>query len=472
MTVTRFVICPRASIFLLAALSLFVAAGCRTAEAVVAVPGKAIHAATSGGEEPAPPPVDPMAVQQNVQRFAEEFSAQMNLGIDKLTRHGRPLAQAELLRWKIAVGTDICGIASGPNAVANLLDLTVLVTVTRAATEETAQTGEYGPSIEPLIAYCRSAETEAWRMAGSILNEKQLTELRDAIEAWRRQNPQPENILATRAVSFTKQLAPLEESSREKPGSIFGLLRLDPLAGLDPATREIAQSRLLAERALFVTQKMPQLLRWQMELLALNALSGPVVQDLVSNTTQLSAAVERISLTTAQLPAQVDRQREEIFKALDAQEAKLTPLVAEVRQALGNGREMSDSLHITIGSMDALMKRFGVGEPTPGGSPEAPGEPFRIQDYTESAAQFEATARQLTELLRGVDQALASPNLTKLTAGIVPVVQEAKTSSKEVVDYVFTRVLLLGAAALVGALLYRFLSRRIAGQPRAPRQQP
>jgi hypothetical protein len=400
-----------------------------------------------------------VAVQQDVLRFADEFTTQMNFGIDKLAKDGRPLERAEVLRWKIAFGTDVCTIASGPNAVANLLDLTVLVSVTRAAAEGSGTAG-FGDSAEPLIAGCRSAETEVWRLAAKILNEQQQAELRQAIEVWQRQNPHTENVLAARALSFATQLAPKEEDTREKSGSVFGLLRLDPLAGLDPATREIAQSRLLAERALFVTQKMPQLLRWQLELLSANTLAEPTVQQLVANTTQLTAAVDRVSRVTEKLPAQIDQQREEIFKALDAHEKQLTPLVAEVREALGSGKAMSDSLNTTIGTMDTLMKRFGVGEPAPPGPPPAPGEPFRIQDYTRSAAQFEATARQLTELLRGVDQTLASSHLAQLSAQVSPVVQQAQASGKDVVDYAFWRGLLLVAAVFVAALLYRFLSRR------------
>lgn len=454
-----FVFGPRTATVALGGILLLALAGCRTAEAVVSVPAKTIQAATSGGKEKGPAAADPVVIQQNVQRFADEFSAKMNLGIEKLRRDGQPLAPADVLRWKIAIGTDICAIASGPNAVANLLDLVVLASVTRAAIE--GHVPVYGDSVQSLLADCRSAETEAWRLAATVLTEKQQVELREAIEAWRRQNPHAENILAARAVSFATQLAPKEAATREKAGSVFGLLRLDPLAGLDPATREIAQSRLLAERALYVTQKMPQLLRWQLELLSANTLASPAVQQLVENTTQLSAAVERVSQVTEQLPAQVDRQREEIFKALEAQEKQLTPLVAEVREALSSGKALSDSLNTTVATTDALMKRFGVGEPKPPGPAPAPGEPFRIQDYTQSAAQLEATARQLTELLHSVDRTLAPANLKNLSAEVSPVVQQAQAGGKDVVDYAFSRGLLLIAAIFVAALLYRFLSRRL-----------
>ena len=56
----------------------------------------------------------------------------------------------------------------------------------------------------------------------------------------------------------------------------------DPLAGLDPAVRELTQTRLFAERALYVAQKMPLLLRWQTELLTINTLNQPAVLTLAT----------------------------------------------------------------------------------------------------------------------------------------------------------------------------------------------
>ena len=100
-----------------------------------------------------------------------------------------------------------------------------------------------------------------------MLKPEQQAELRQAIEAWRRQNPEPGSVLAARALGFASQVAKANQAETAKPGSVFDLLKVDPLSGLDPATREIAQTRLFAERALFVTQKMPMLLRWQTELL-------------------------------------------------------------------------------------------------------------------------------------------------------------------------------------------------------------
>ena len=247
--------------------------------------------------------------------------------------------------------------------------MTVFVTVTRMALEEHWQPKVFGESALPMLESCRNAETEIWRLAGTVLKPEQQTELRQAIEVWHRQNPLPESVLAARAVGFASQVAEASKADTAKPGSVFDLLKVDPLSGLDPAVREIAQTRLFAERALFVTQKMPMLLRWQTELLSVNAVEMPAVQQLVTNSTQIAASVERFARVAEQLPGQVSTEREEILKALQAQENKLTPLVNEVRQTLTAGSQMSTSLNTTLTTFDAVMKRFGVGETNNAGPP-------------------------------------------------------------------------------------------------------
>ena len=107
------------------------------------------------------------------------------------------------------------------------------------------------------------------------------------------------------------------------------------------------------------------------------------------------------------------------------------------------------------------MKRFGVGETGRAGPPNTNAEPFRIQDYGQTAARLEAMAQQLTELLVTFDRTIGSTNLAQLAAQAGPVVQQARTSGKEVVDYAFRKAILLAGIVLVATLIYRFLSIRI-----------
>lgn len=428
-------------------------------QTAVDVPGQTVRAVMPGQKDNHT--VDPAAVQQKLLRLADEFSAQMISGIDKLRRGTNAIAPAAALEWKIVIVSESCSIASGPNALANLLDMTVFITATRTAVEDHWQPKVFGASAQPLLEMCRNSETNIWALAGSVLKPEQQEELRQAVITWRQQHPLPENVLGARGMGFATVVGGGKKTETPMPASVFGLLGLDPLSGLDPATREIALTRMFAERALFVTQWMPTLLRWQIELMSLNALAMPEVQQLVTNSTHIAASVDRFAQVAEQLPKQVSAEREEILKALEAQEKQLTPLVNEVRQTLTAGSQMSTSLNATLTTFDALMERFGVGETNIAGPPDANAEPFRIQDYTATAAQLEATAKQLTELLRTLDQATGSNNLSRISAQLTPVVQQAQTGGKEIVDYAFGKGVLLVLIVLAGALIYRFLSLRL-----------
>jgi hypothetical protein len=437
---------------LLVLLLVTLSTGCRLMNTVMKVPGQTVRAVTPGSK--GQPAVDPVEVQEMLLRFADSYSTEMILSADKL-RHGTNAPDtAEILKWKIALNTQTCAIASGPNDIANLLDMTVFVTVTRMAVEDYWQPKVFGDSALPMLESCRNAETHIWQFAGTVVTPKQVAELHKAIEGWRQRNPLPEDVLGARAVGFASRVVQANKSGTPTVDDVFNLLNVDPMSGLDPAVREIEQTRLFAERALFVTQQMPMLLRWQIELLSVNSMEMPTVQQLVTNTTQIAASADRVSRVAEQLPGQVSAEREAILTALQSQETNVSSLMT-------SGTQMSDSLNTTLTTFTALMKLFGVGDTNSAGPPDTNSQPFRIQDYTQTAAQLEATSRQLTELLLTLNQTLDSTNLARLSAQVGPVVQQAQIGGKEVVDYAFWKGVLLVVIVLAAALIYRFLVVRM-----------
>jgi len=237
------------------------------------------------------------------------------------------------------------------------------------------------------------------------------------------------------------------------------MLMLDPFAGMDPAVREIAQTRLFAERAMYLAQKMPSVMRWQVELLSLNATQTPAVQQVITNSTEITATLERVATVAEKLPDQLKAERVAIVESLQSQEKDISGLMA-------GATGMSDSLNTTLTTFEELMKLFGVGDTNSTPAPDTNSEPFRIQDYTASAAQLESTARQLTELITTLDQTLASTNLAALPEKIEPAVAKAEASGKAVVDYAFWRGLILVAFALLAAMLYRYVSVKLRASAR------
>lgn len=444
---------PALGVLLLAGAVLSLGTGCRLVKSTAELPGKAVSTVTPGQKDKAA--FSPVEMQQTLLRFADGFSSQMVDAVDDLAHGTNRLTTAEALRIKLAFSTESTVIATGPNAIANLIDMTAFVTVTRMSIEQYWQPKAFGDSVQPMLENCRFAETEIWRIASTALTPQQLAQLREAIETWHRSQPSPAAMLGTRTIELATEIKRANKEAASSPGNVLGLLMLDPLSGMDPAIREIAQTRLFAERAIYLMQKMPNTLRWQAELVSLNTTDLPAVQQVISNSTEIAGSIERFAAVAEKLPAQVSVEREEILKALQSQEK-------DVASLLNAGTGMSDSLNTTLKTFDALMKRFGVGETNNSKTPNTNAQPFRIQDYTATAAQLESTSRQLTELMLTLDRTLGSTNLEALSAKVSPAVKEAQAGGRELVDYAFWKGLLLVGIALLAALVYRFLSVRWA----------
>ena len=139
-----------------------------------------------------------------------------------------------------------------------------MVTLTRLTMADYWIPSVYGESAQPLLAVCLEAETNVWQIAGGVLNPSQQQELRSAILAYHASKPDPKSVLYARAYSLLAATnAKGGRDGRSRPDSVFSLLMIDPLAGLSPATRELAQTRLFGERTVFLAQRMPRLLRWE-----------------------------------------------------------------------------------------------------------------------------------------------------------------------------------------------------------------
>jgi hypothetical protein len=438
-------------------LILVLTEGCKLVQTAADVPAQTIRSVTPGKNKQT---VDPVEVQQALFRSADEFIARMIVALERLKYGTNAIQNVQTLRWKITFASETTSIVSGPNLIANVLDLTLFVTATRSALEEHPQIEAFGDSAQLVLEACHNAETNLWRMVTNILTTEQENELRSAIEAWHRENPQPQILLAPRAVGFTTQIQKSSSSGVAAADSVFNLLKLDPLSGLDPAVRELTQTRLFADRALFVAQKMPFLLRWQTELLTINTVNLPGVAQLITNSSVMAASLDRFVDVAEALPGQVSSEREAIVQALEAQEKNLSPLVKETREALEAGTRMSTSLNSTIATFDRLMKRFGIGEIKTNNPSRTNSQPFRIQDYAQTATQLEHAALQLTELLVKFEQTLGSTNLTKLPAQFGPVIQQAESSGKNMADYTFWKCILIIFMVFVFALIYRFIVAR------------
>ncbi|HLH52882.1 MAG TPA: hypothetical protein VKY92_04630, partial [Verrucomicrobiae bacterium] len=213
-----------------------------------------------------------------IERFTDNFSLQTAQALeDYANKSASEASKVEALRLRLLSASAVTSIASGPNPSANLLDMVAIVTLSRMAVEDRWLKSAERPALQPWLAASRELETNVWQLAASELKPAYIEELHETIGRWSVQNPEARSTFFARPQEFASAVVPKGKVGTDV-NSVFGMVNLDPTAGLDPAVREVTKTRLLAERAMFTFQRMPFLLRLQTELLAYRLTDQPEVR--------------------------------------------------------------------------------------------------------------------------------------------------------------------------------------------------
>ena len=397
-----------------------------------------------------------LQTQLAVMRFADEYTARINAQIVAFQQATTdPADRLESQSWLVSQATAAFTIASGPNPELNAIDMVVFTMLSRMVIEDRWVGEMYGRRAEALLAEHKALEERILVYATAMLTPAQIAELRTSLEAWHRENP------LVRAVPFIHlaDFAVVTNAARPDTagsGSIFSFLGIDPLSNLDPAVRELAQSRQLAERAVYYGQRAPKLISMEAQRLAFELAIAPEAVRLVNSVAQIGTAAQTTSVLAADLPDLLAAERaatiDQLTGILDERQGQLQALVAELRTALEAGGVTSDSVRETIAALDALMARFERPAPREGAPPS---RPFDVTEYTEALRQLGATATQLQVLLAQADG--KAPAITQLS-------DRAADHLGTMVDRVYWRlvqlVLVLVVAVVIGALAYRAIARR------------
>lgn len=451
----KFVSCCIALILLLGVLVLTPGCG------LLRAPSDMVSAVVPGKKEA--PQQDLIDEQIQLQRFADDFLARTGQALDESAeRLGTDAGRAQVLQLKLISGSSLLSVVSGPNPGANLLDLVSVTVLTRKSVQDYWTKTTNGVAFRPWLDASRVLETNVWILAARFLQPTQVVELRLGIDQWYGRTPEVRTAFFARPHEFASMVRTTKEKGAGM-NSVFSLVNLDPTAGLDPAVREVTRTRLFAERAMFTMQRMPFLLRLQTELLAYELTAQPAFQSALSNSAQLSdsagrisRAAESMSHSVAQLPDRLSTERKEIFATLDQQEGKLREVVTQVDRALVSGKDLSDSLSITVTNVGALMKLFGVGEPKDAlnttVAPDTNSPPFNILDYAKTAGEADNLAKDLNTLVVSLNQS---------TPGIQRLSQQTMDNAQKLANYIFRLGLILIGVSVVAGLLYTFLAQKL-----------
>lgn len=323
--------------------------GCRMLNSAATVPQRTANVFFPGGRSVQP---DPAHLLQSLMNYSDRYSAQVNRSVDELTGvEGSPFDARSAIQFKIDNSQATLSIVANVDPYASLFDMVSFVTLTRMVLEDHWVTGENGHLYENWLNRTRRQETNLWGIVDQVLRREQQEELRKAVEDYYRDNPDICRALRTQPQEMASAI-PRRVGSVENSQNFFSL---DPFASLDPVTRELTESRLFAKRATFVLTRMPELLRWQSELLLMDSTAQPDVAQMIRNSTSISESLDRASRAVEALPDHISYEREALVQALTDQQSELSEIIE-------TATAMSESMTGTVTNTIRLVQLFGVGE--------------------------------------------------------------------------------------------------------------
>ena len=257
-----------------------------------------------------------LQLQLSVMRFADEYTARITERVAVFQQATNdPAERLAAQTWLVSQATSAFTIAAGPNPEINAIDMLVFAKLSRMVIEDRWVGELYGPRAEGLLVAHKALEDRTWGFAPQFLTEPQIEELRSSIEAWHQENP------VMRAVPFI-HLEDFEVATRvtrtgtNSSTSIFSFLGIDPLSNLDPAVRELAQSRQLAERAVYYGQRVPNLISMETQRLAFELAMTPESTRVLDSVGQIGGAAQTASTLAADLPRLLAEERAALIEQL------------------------------------------------------------------------------------------------------------------------------------------------------------
>lgn len=396
-----------------------------------------------------------------VMRFSDEYAGRVReVMVQFQATAGTPEERLAAQNWKLQQAESAYTIASGPNPVSNALDMVVLATLSRLVLDDLWITQQYGARAVLAHETHQSLEQGAWGLVEDVLTPSQRDQLRGLINEWRKHNPSVRAVAYVHFQDFAKSLGSPRAGEEHSPGNLFSILGLDPFAQLDPAIREVTQTRELAERAIFYMQRAPRLLDMEVERVTYQFAVMPETKALLADMNRAALVGVAANRVASTYPDVLARERQalvsQLMAELTARQRTLAALSQDVRLTLQSATDTANALHGTLDTVDRIAARFPR-KPEPADQAAAASKPLDISEYTDMIRELAVTTRTINDLAQSADRA-------------APVVQAAlvdvTAASTGILNHAFRLLLALIALTVLmvvlGALLYRVVAARLA----------
>ncbi|MBW2492151.1 MAG: hypothetical protein JRE65_13500 [Deltaproteobacteria bacterium] len=430
-----------------------------------------------------------VALQSELMSYADRFASVMTQAVEDVdTFKPDPETRHFIMGDGVYSISSVYTIAAEPNPQVALLDMVALTTLGRLIYEDNMRQ-KYGESVEVVIKGYQKLEADIWTIAAKILSNEQQRELRELILEWKKRNPDQVVYNYVRFSDFAADRRTSTLVAKEKTGGLF--------KSVQQVTQEVEETRMLAERSLYLATRLPLLTGNFAETWMSQMILNPQIQKILTNIDTFSEVSSRLASVSEQLSGQITAERkatvEQVMKEVSdlrevtidqvmkrvsiereaaivqlmdrfalerkrsiediiAEEKRVTDLLTELRQTFVVANEL-------MASSNTLAGRFGMQEEK--AAKETPSEPFDIKDYQATLVEASKVIQQTDALVKTVDHFLLSPEWEKSLPRFIEALNSAETEGEEWVNHAF----LIGTGLILffffTLFVYRFAAARI-----------
>jgi hypothetical protein len=232
--------------------------------------GAALELALPGTQKAAAPekqaPLGYSQLRGFLMDFADRYMQMVGQAADTLQRENHnPDTRTAIQSIKLFSCSAAFSIAIDASPRMALLNMEVLVHLQGSIWKEEASK-KFGEKAAFLLKVQDELEKDIDAIALKVLTPEQLGELKTLVAEWRKEHPDQRYVSYIRFSDFSA-MNPRRHGKSTSLLSISGLLSALQVVNMDEATHSVDQARMVAERTIYLSQRIPTLLRWQTEML-------------------------------------------------------------------------------------------------------------------------------------------------------------------------------------------------------------
>ena len=371
-------------------------------------------------------------------QYASRFEATIVATADTIAAGTKdPLIQRRTLRWKLGITPVVnqSAFLAEPEA-AYVAMLTVATSMHQFLTEG-GGTEAFGDQQPLAVAASDELLAAAIELGDRFLDDKELKRVTSEVEALVKSQPIRGEFVAEQVQSLitTTEASPIFDWVTAIPMSPFRALQ-----GVDQGAQSIREFNDTAMEMTRIVASMPRLIRWNMELLALNVTQQGEIESTLASFDQLAQSAQLLSETAATLPESLRALLDEAQRTGQS----LTPLSQSLERS-------ATAVAQAGSSWNALVTQLSK----PPADPSKPSRPFDIREWEQTAAQIGTAAAELRALLDSVGTMAGEKTLAGPLAELTARVERVEAGSRALVNLAAWRGLQLILAFFVLLFVYR-----------------